>query len=182
MGNKYVVYTGNNPLSYLSTTKLAASEQRWAAQLASFDFEVKYRSGQCNTNADALSRQHAPDPPDVEAMLPGTAMPKDLQKVLESRKVKASQAAVVVLPQRTTAEICALQEPDPVLQELLVFWRRGQHPSREEQAKMSQLMLVLFQQWDRFVMRDGVTPLYRKVHYIGLMVLTLCSSYCYPVH
>lgn len=32
-------------------------EQQWAAQLVSFDFEIKYRSGQSNCNADALSRR-----------------------------------------------------------------------------------------------------------------------------
>ena len=40
LGNKCVVYTDNNPLSHLSSAKLAATEQRWASQLASFDFEL----------------------------------------------------------------------------------------------------------------------------------------------
>lgn len=45
LGNKCIVYTDNNLLSYLSSAKLGATEQRWAAQLAVFDFEIKYRSG-----------------------------------------------------------------------------------------------------------------------------------------
>ena len=32
---------------------------RWVAQLAQFDFSVKYRSGKSNANADALSRRCA---------------------------------------------------------------------------------------------------------------------------
>ncbi len=40
MGNKFVVYTDNNPLSYLQTAKLAAIEQLWASQLALFFFFV----------------------------------------------------------------------------------------------------------------------------------------------
>lgn len=55
-----VVYTDNNPFSYLTSAKLGAMEQRWAAQLAAFDFELKYRSGKSNRNADALSRQNLP--------------------------------------------------------------------------------------------------------------------------
>lgn len=43
LGSKCVVFTDNNPLSYLQTAKLGAVEQRWAAQLASFDFVIKYR-------------------------------------------------------------------------------------------------------------------------------------------
>ncbi|KAL1270080.1 hypothetical protein QQF64_032369 [Cirrhinus molitorella] len=37
--------------------KLGSVEQRWAAQLAMFDFEIVYRPGKKNGNADALSRQ-----------------------------------------------------------------------------------------------------------------------------
>lgn len=50
------MYTDNNPLSYLQTFKLGAVEQRWASQLAFFDFELKYRPGAMNKKADALSR------------------------------------------------------------------------------------------------------------------------------
>lgn len=57
LGHKYTVYTDNNPLNHLATAKLAATEQRLVAQLAAFDFTIKYRSGRSNRNADALSRQ-----------------------------------------------------------------------------------------------------------------------------
>ena len=54
---EFVRYTENNPLTYLqSKRKLKAVEQRWAAELASFNFKIEYRSGKHNTNADALSR------------------------------------------------------------------------------------------------------------------------------
>lgn len=42
LGHKCIVYTDNNPLSHLSSTKLGATKQRWTAQLAAFDFELKY--------------------------------------------------------------------------------------------------------------------------------------------
>ena len=79
LGHRWIVYTDINPLSHLATAKLGTTEQRWAAQLASFDFEVKYRSGRSNRNADALSRQHSPGPLDMAAMLPGTPLPEPLQ-------------------------------------------------------------------------------------------------------
>ena len=56
IGSHTVVLTDNNPLAYLHTTKLGATEQRWVAQLTAFDGEIKYRPGSANRCADALSR------------------------------------------------------------------------------------------------------------------------------
>lgn len=61
LGHKCTVYTDNNPLSHLASAKFGATEQRWLGQLASFDYEVKCRSGRSNKNADALSRLHLTD-------------------------------------------------------------------------------------------------------------------------
>ena len=67
LGSKSEVFT-DNPLKYLQTTvKLGPLEQRWAAQLALFDFTINYNSGRSNGNADALSRQpHGPVPDETE--------------------------------------------------------------------------------------------------------------------
>lgn len=51
-GATIVVYTDNNPLSHLQTAKLAAVEQRWAFQLALFNFKLKDHPGTANQNAD----------------------------------------------------------------------------------------------------------------------------------
>ena len=52
-----MVFTDNNPLTYvLSSAKLDATTQRWIAALSSFDFQIKYRPGINNSDADALSR------------------------------------------------------------------------------------------------------------------------------
>lgn len=55
-GHKFLALTDKNPLVHLDTAHLGATEQRWAAQLANFDFELKYRPGIANHNADVLSR------------------------------------------------------------------------------------------------------------------------------
>ena len=61
LGSEFMIYTDNNPLSHLQTVKLGAVEQRWAAELALFNFTIKYRPGRTNGNADALSRAtHSP--------------------------------------------------------------------------------------------------------------------------
>ena len=54
-GNTFDVYT-DNPLTYvLSTAKLDACSHRWVARLANYNFNIHYRSGITNVDADALS-------------------------------------------------------------------------------------------------------------------------------
>lgn len=68
--SKIIVVTDNNPLIHLHTAKLGAVEQRWVAQLANYDYQMRYRPGREHTNADVLSRlpvadaaAQAPTPP-----------------------------------------------------------------------------------------------------------------------
>lgn len=56
-GPKFTAITDSNPLTYLSTSaKLSPSDHRWLAALAPFDFEILYRPGPSNGDADGLSR------------------------------------------------------------------------------------------------------------------------------
>ena len=56
-GAKFIVCTDNYPLTYILTTaKLNATGHRWVAELAQFDFCIKYRAGKENIDADKLSR------------------------------------------------------------------------------------------------------------------------------
>ena len=64
----FTVFTGNNPLTYvLTTAKLNAVGHRWVAELADFNFTIKYRPGSANGDVDALSRMPM-DPPSFQRM------------------------------------------------------------------------------------------------------------------
>lgn len=176
LGTKFTVYTDNNPLSYLQTAKLGAVEQRWASQLALFDFDIKYRSGVLNKNADALSR--LPDPPapaSMSEMAPGTAIPLVLQRAQPSVHPVSPHAAscgtIDAFPVRGKPELKALQAADPVLAPVLGYWQRGRKPTADERKLESADVLKLLRQWPRLQARDGV--LYRRVRLPGDAVETL---------
>ncbi|KAI3375870.1 hypothetical protein L3Q82_003755 [Scortum barcoo] len=56
-GVRFTVRTDNNPLTYvLSTAKLSAVGHRWLSALSTYDFDIQYRPGRHNIDADLLSR------------------------------------------------------------------------------------------------------------------------------
>jgi hypothetical protein len=56
-GRAFLVKTDHNPLVYLNNTKNKSSRVcRWRLQLSEYKYEIKYKKGVLNTNADALSR------------------------------------------------------------------------------------------------------------------------------
>lgn len=90
LGNTFTVLTDNNPLAYLDTAKLGATEMRWVAQLAQFNFKVQYRSGRTNRHADALSRNPIPGndvtvEPDGTDVLSHLAVSSELPQQLKVR-------------------------------------------------------------------------------------------------
>ena len=50
----------------LTSAKLDACGQRWVAELANYNFTIRYRCGQSNVEADALSRLSWPEVPSDE--------------------------------------------------------------------------------------------------------------------
>lgn len=56
-GRKFTIETDHKPLTWLFSIKEPNSKLvRWRLKLSEFDYEIKYKKGTKNTNADALSR------------------------------------------------------------------------------------------------------------------------------
>ncbi|CAG2220736.1 unnamed protein product [Mytilus edulis] len=166
LGSKFTVFTDNNPLCYLQTSKLSAHEQRWLSKLAVFNFEVKYRQAKHNNNADALSRMHdkieLSKSEDVKNLLQtfaaGTVVPNDLASNIQSvsRKSVYTEEQFVKLPTLDRQEIKDLQERDTVVGKFIEIWNTKRKPLRSEQRKFDRPLVTLLRQWDRIEVVDGL--------------------------
>lgn len=82
LGSNFQIITDNNPLSYIqSSAILGATELRWVAQLAQYNFTVKYRPGKLNSAADALSRMPMCNSHLAEIINSGTRIDPAIQTV-----------------------------------------------------------------------------------------------------
>ena len=138
-GAQFTVFTDNNPVAHLQTARLGAVEQRWAAQLASFTFDIKYRPGKNNANADALSR-----------------FPVDTGAV---RSVELTPAAGV--DGWAGSEWLEAQQRDRIISEVVSCIERGRHPTLTEKRKWSREANQLLRQWTKLRVNRGI--LYRNV-------------------
>lgn len=127
-GAKFTVFTDNNPLVHLDTARLGAVEQRWVAQLANFEYTIKYCPGTQNRSADALSRLHDQ----------------------HSEVVGVDQVAV---ENEGTWEECQTLDPDL---SKLRRWKEQQSPRREAGGSASPYMKRLLREWDKIQLQIGV--------------------------
>lgn len=138
-----------------STAKLGAVEQRWAAQLAMYDFSSRYRTGNTNQAADALSR------------LPksGIDLPADVSLITMEDVIQTSynaHTAVVdcntihTLLKYDSKDVKKMKSEDPVIGQFLKYFETGVKPTRAERQKENRQVLDMVRQWDRMKFVDGV--------------------------
>jgi transposase InsO family protein len=181
----FTVWTDNNPLAYLLTTKkLPALEQRWVSALAGFNFKILFRPGRCNAGADALSRMDIrPDDPECGEVVEdadctdaadllsrvsanGVTLPDEVVMAASSNQDEVEAAmnltlAATEMPSISTTGITDLQSKDPAIKRLKQFLAAGFKPSVKVRVKEPWAVQLLVRQWDRIEEKDNV--LYRHI-------------------
>nr|KAG5687934.1 hypothetical protein BaRGS_021642 [Batillaria attramentaria] len=186
-GAQFTVKTDNNPLTYvLTTAKLDATGHRWLAALAAFNFDIKYRPGANNIDADTLSRlpdsntEHTEE--DMSAEVVHTICGAVSCPVVDTHCLSA--AAVDVLDQsegQDTADMTdkdwrRAQNEDEVIGPWMTVMRNKKRPRRQDFPATPEHSAML-KNFDSFQLRRGT--LYRETTVKGEVhrQLVLPSAY-----
>ena len=179
----FVVYTDNNPLTYiLSTAKLNATGLRWVGELADFRFEIKYRPGRVNIDADSLSRI----PGDFEKFMDScsqtvtneefnaavsqicstsngesiwiTAL-TDKQDLLETDKLFLPKRENIC--QFKSTDISQAQKEDPTISRVQFYVREQRKPTLEERQRETIEFKKYLREWHKLRVDKNTNILYR---------------------
>ena len=184
LGAHTVVYTDNNPLSHLQTSKLGAVEQRWAAELACFEFTLKYRSARENKNADALSRFPTEKPEGEEeewtavscghraqaAGLRKTAIHQttvselmDIHQTCDPGKLdcEAIDSEASCFPSISSSELKQTQQQDAVIATVLPLVNGKKKLEKRDLRRLDPRARALVRQLDRLDLDKGI--LHRRI-------------------
>ena len=100
-GTDFTVVTDSNPLTYILTSaKLDATSYRWLSALSTFSFQLQYRAGKQNLDADALSRR----PQDALGNDPTSQ--KELERIKQFALTHLSNDDTGIVPKEVIQAIC----------------------------------------------------------------------------
>ena len=168
-GPAFTVYTDNNPLTYvMSSAKLNATGLRWVAELSNYQFELKYKPGKKNGDADGLSRMPM-SLEELEKVCTEKLKFEDLSTVMEVRLNSPStycteSVDVGVLQLSGTVErgpiskeeIRTEQVEDEIIGPVYQCVQDQQRPTKEEWKKWSKRSKVMMHQYKRLMIEDGI--------------------------
>ena len=166
--NHFVVYTDNNPLTYvLSTSKLNATSQRWVNELADYNFTIKYRPGTANRDADSLSRlslnelmtsctEHIPAS-DISAMVSGVSVQSNNDETwftwlaqVEAQLGNNSTEDILSL-----SEIKSAQRNDLAINRIIQLKKQNQRLGTKERKQENEWTRCLLNQWNRLYLDEN---------------------------
>ena len=173
------VYTDNNPLTYvLTTAKLDACGHRWVAALANYNFNLFYKPGASNTDADALSRLGWPsalndasapglskiERPVVLAACVGVlrANPVYIESIALSDSVVPPEILQPFNPGMGKEQWKTLQREDPVLSTVISGLQSGTIRKKALSSDDDPALKYYVRHQKQLVLKDDV--LYRKVY------------------
>ena len=176
--SKFVVYTDNNPHTYvLSTAKVNVTGHRWIAELADFNFKIRYRPGTSIGDTDALSRlplhyqelcSKETSTDTIDAIINGIKVGKSgnstwIAAVNANKNRTSYTASCDKVTSFSDTEIMDAQLQDPVISCVLKFKQQSQKPSADEIRIESTDVKILLRKWDQLYLTKYGTLQHRSV-------------------
>ena len=178
----FVVYTDNNPLTYvLTTAKLNAVGMRWVNNLADYNFSIKYRPGKLNVDSDYLSRRSL-DIEQLKAECTEEIDPREIDAVVSQVQVSDGCVQVPVVVNAMVAEQLQMkgnlndmhvpaevlqkkQIEDEVIGPVFRFVAEGRRPRRGEWAKLSRESRALAKNLNKLFFNESGILMRRTARY-----------------
>lgn len=170
-GARFTVRTDNNPLTYILTTaKLNAAGHRWLAALSTYNFNIQYKPGKNNIDADALSRNFSStaeeqdwqeiSPSGIQALCKTTNTQKCVEQLGVSPEVIPECYAfptrldVGSLEHLSSHDLIKAQEEDPAISPVIHAVKKGQlfSLSRDKDPEVH----LLQKEGSKLVVRKGL--------------------------
>ena len=179
---EFVVYTDNNPLTYvLTSAKLNATGLRWVGELADFNFEIRYRPGKLNVDADSLSRL----PSDFNTYMdsctervPRESLNASISAIQtlsngdstwltsltdeEEELYQVDSLSQAACNQVTVVDLVKAQREDPHIGRVLKFIKTNHKPTVAEKHKEPPLTRKLLNEWYKLHVNRKSGLLYRN--------------------
>ena len=154
LGSKFTVFTDNNPLVYVKTSKLGTAQIRWLSELALYNFDIIYQTGRSNLATDTLScrpeaegenhNQTCSDNDDEERQaISYSAICEKLQGIIGRVKVEHSLRERIQVVQSAKDDIYGSCKIEVIASMVDVFHQVPSTTMAEHQAKDNQLAPVL---------------------------------------
>ena len=192
-GHRFTVYTDNNPLTYvLTSARLDATGHRWLAALSAYDFDIIYKPGVNNSDADGLSRL-----PESQRTTVADCHHIPVESVSQVCKVSQAKSYIDCLAFSTVVvddsfnppgqvlfkindrQMRNAQQNDPVLGVWLEALEKNEKPQKSiiNTCMKGESHRALFQTADRLRINDG--KLYRETEIEERIVKQLVLPECY---
>ena len=177
---EFTVFTDNNPLTYvLTSARLNATGLRWIGELADFNFNIRYRPGKLNGDADALSRM--PREIDEYMKMCSAEVNRDVVEASVSGVQVQSEipSTMPFSPETHRADINTTeistnlkkeQSKDPDVNRVITLKLGNTYLSPQERKQESRKVQLLLREWNKLkIGTDGV--LYRVSNNVNQAVL-----------
>ena len=167
---KFTVYTDNNPLTYvLTSAKLNATGLRWIGELADYNFNIRYRPGKANVDADTLSRMSLNMETYMETCTEETTQ-QVLQATISGIQLQDKAPWISTLtdesgifptgqegkPVKKVADVAKAQQSDPTIQNFLELKKNYSSVPLAVKQKEPTAVQQLLHEWNKLSVKNGL--------------------------